>query len=762
MTTTKWIKTMSENVLDTPLTNGVDFVTPNPVVLSGDGTIFYVVANSKLIRYKYINNAWTSENFLAYSSNIAGSKFLPNFDYAYPVATSQDGNVLLFAKNGDPRSTKNKKLLITSYSNGEIVQVGSEITFTKQSNFNLDASSSYFIQRVFMSDDGVRFVVFTHGGMNTFVCSNGSWNLLPSSSDITSQHFAYDSYGSPDGGTTAVGGYMSKNGMYLVLLENLNPGYYSYDICVFKFDTQTNNWSLFKKIDTNKPWAQLFVSDTGDVIACESTYALYRYELNVTTNNYQLIVQTSYILSHPWDCTRTFMSADCNTYICRYRYIGSGTIPVQRFRRLKYSNGNWQLIDFSESVLPFYSSDQDNGGRLGMIYGLSSDGTTMLTTQDYFATSFNVYYNLPLPTLHLGDFISIKEKDVNFNNANTFVKAPTVGLNVSNKQYVDTKDAEVHALILASADSNTTSTTEYYDLLGQRQTVQSTLAIQVENLYQYFFNQSRVNAVLFESDINILNVGGCCLWLDGADSNSVITSGSYVSGWNDKSGLGYNFTQTNSANRPTYVTNAVNNHSIISFTRSNQNFLGGPKGFNLGTNSYSLFVVCDFTSNAYAGLFNISLYGPRNGRILMVGNGYNYGIGFVHSGIGELNISASDSGYRIIEMVINRAQGKDSYYHNGTKIGEQNYSPDNNYSYTDTNYFNMIVGGYNNWGGEINPPHNDYFFDGKIAEIVAFLNPYDMTDLKRQQIEGYLAKKWGIQSKLPSNHPYKTNSLIRL
>ena len=98
---------------------------------------------------------------------------------------------------------------------------------------------------------------------------------------------------------------------------------------------------------------------------------------------------------------------------------------------------------------------------------------------------------MPLPTLSLGGFASIKEADVTFNNANVFVKAPTLALNVSNKQYVDIADAEIHALILASATTDTTSTTEYYDLLGQRQTVQSTLATQIENLYQYFFDQSR-------------------------------------------------------------------------------------------------------------------------------------------------------------------------------------------------------------------------------------------------------------------------------
>jgi hypothetical protein len=274
-------------------------------------------------------------------------------------------------------------------------------------------------------------------------------------------------------------------------------------------------------------------------------------------------------------------------------------------------------------------------------------------------------------------------------------------------------------------------------------------------LYQYFFNQSRVDAVIIATTLNVLNVGGCCLWLDGADSSSVITSGSYVTGWNDKSTGGYNFTQTNSANRPTYSNNALNGNSVISFTRSNQNYLGGPNGFNLGTNSYSLFVVCNFTTASYAGLFNIALYGGANGRIVMVGDGYNYGMSFLRNGVGEGNVTASSNGYRIIEMVINRIEGRDSYYHNGSKIGENVYTPDNTVSILDTNNYNMIVGGYNNGSGGVNPPIDNYYLDGAIAEIVAFSNPYDMTNSTRQEIEGYLAKKWGIQSSLPNDHPFR-------
>ena len=44
-------------------------------------------------------------------------------------------------------------------------------------------------------------------------------------------------------------------------------------------------------------------------------------------------------------------------------------------------------------------------------------------------------------------------------------------------------------------------------------------------------------------------------------------------------------------------------------------------------------------------------------------------------------------------------------------------------------------------------------FDGKIGELIVLENASDETRLK---FEGYLAHKWGLADKLPSDHPYKT------
>jgi hypothetical protein len=45
------------------------------------------------------------------------------------------------------------------------------------------------------------------------------------------------------------------------------------------------------------------------------------------------------------------------------------------------------------------------------------------------------------------------------------------------------------------------------------------------------------------------------------------------------------------------------------------------------------------------------------------------------------------------------------------------------------------------------------FFVGDIYEVLVYTSV--PTQLQRQQVEGYLAWKWGLQATLPANHPYK-------
>lgn len=78
------------------------------------------------------------------------------------------------------------------------------------------------------------------------------------------------------------------------------------------------------------------------------------------------------------------------------------------------------------------------------------------------------------------------------------------------------------------------------------------------------------------------------LWLDADDLSTITESSNIVSQWDDKSGLGRNFSQGTSGNRPTLETNIQNGRSAISF--NGDKFLT----HDAGSNAIKLFPVTVF------------------------------------------------------------------------------------------------------------------------------------------------------------------------
>lgn len=536
---------------------------------------------------------------------------------------------------------------------------------------------------------------------------------------------------------------MTSDGSRIVISTIAGYSYYA------TWNSSTNNYNpLIKTLDdtprnlSNNQYANLGMSSNGNRIA----FCSYNQQ-NVPSfifadwngSNYDPYTTITALNGNLNLCSGGALSPDggcllVNAQQPMYGYFNSGI-------------GNFTgFVNIPSSIMPpliglYYIN----------IFTITHDGLHLfwnLNREDQTIKKIAISYSTP--ALYLGDKVTVRKLDVNFNDANVFVKDPTVGLHIATKQYVDAKVSATHALISTIESMETTSTTEYNDLIAERQLVQSDLATQINNLYQYFFNNSRTETVLFEpAFLNPLLIDGCCLWMDAADSSVIFKSGTSISGWNDKSGRGYNFIQTNPGQMPTYSTNALNDKSVISFTSTLQTYLGGPTGFEIGRNSYALFVVCKLDSAG--GVFNRAKYGGAPDRIIMFGN---YSAGLMHANMNETIRSYESIGgeYVIFEFIVNRVQGNDAIFVNGIKTIEQSYTPDINV-YSGAGEFNMIIGGYNNSTGGIDPPQPGLYLDGDIAEIVAYANPIDLTNEHRQKVEGYLASKWGLTSKLPGNHP---------
>jgi len=262
---------------------------------------------------------------------------------------------------------------------------------------------------------------------------------------------------------------------------------------------------------------------------------------------------------------------------------------------------------------------------------------------------------------------------------------------------------------------------------------QSTLAYFNSNV----FAGSRVypQTVLNRTRFSPRNIQSLDAWFDGADpfGNGVAPPpGTRISTWVDKSPNKNDATQTNVTFRPTMGS------SGISFNGTN-NFLSITDPSIVVNTRFTIFIVEQRLSNK---VYNMVLAGRNNSVNQNLHIGYNtntsFYIGFYanDAGYGVSGYNAGSEPFRIWSLIYNGTQR--IFYLNGASPG------------TSGNLINLQ--GWN--GGNIGffQTTNTYY-QGIVSEII-FTNP-SIDGFVRQQTEGYLAWKWGLQAQLPASHPYK-------
>ena len=218
-------------------------------------------------------------------------------------------------------------------------------------------------------------------------------------------------------------------------------------------------------------------------------------------------------------------------------------------------------------------------------------------------------------------------------------------------------------------------------------------------------------------------VGGCSLWLDGADSSTITLSGSTVSQWTDKSTSGNHATQSTTGNQPSYASSGI--------VFAGNQWLITPIGVNPTAESF--FIVFKTTNNLAEIFSGIN----GNSREVLVVSGVMY---LSRYGTNPVGLTPNGGSVSTNTVTMFNYQYTSSFVTlnlNGTTSGSG--TPPVTYSGTGTSYI----------GSSTYAPNNMY---GSIYEIIYYNS--SISDTRRQQIEGYLAWKWGLTSSLPSSHPY--------
>ena len=242
-------------------------------------------------------------------------------------------------------------------------------------------------------------------------------------------------------------------------------------------------------------------------------------------------------------------------------------------------------------------------------------------------------------------------------------------------------------------------------------------------------------------------VSGCSVWFDGADPNGngiVPANGTNISVWVDKSGNGTNATRA--ANFPTFANVSLNGLGTIRFAGASGTsiYLDTP-AFDFGTSQRSFFAVIQNTGPASGAASGPHWFYPRagNGTNSLSFAGWN-GIN-VQGTQGLLSYTLAKNTFLIISMQFGITSAVGEAFTNGTSVG----------TFTKTSggaSFANATSGYR-LGWITDEANANYNFDGNMAEIILFNR--GVPNSQRQQIEGYLAWKWGLQGSLSANHPYK-------
>ena len=269
----------------------------------------------------------------------------------------------------------------------------------------------------------------------------------------------------------------------------------------------------------------------------------------------------------------------------------------------------------------------------------------------------------------------------------------------------------------------------------------------------YYFEVNAVNCpgysppgitptISFIRTINPSEIPSLNFWLD-ATSITGVSCNAPISSWTDKSPSALVGTALNG---PLYITNSMNSNPVVRFNGTNQ-YINFGNVLNIGSNNISIFAVAKYRTTAAGNIISKSLRGGATNRYALVRDaGVMNGIIHGPSGVVTATTYADTStAVQLVELTWDRATN--SLYRNGTLQQALATVDTGNFV---SNYL-LYVAAYQNDTGVL--PSDGLYFDGDMAEIIMYSNV--LTTFRREQIEGYLAWKWGFQNNLYLGHPFR-------
>jgi hypothetical protein len=385
-------------------------------------------------------------------------------------------------------------------------------------------------------------------------------------------------------------------------------------------------------------------------------------------------------------------------------------------------NTTWPYVGVAWNGNTWVATNQ-GGGTANSIF-TSSDGTTWTARSQSFIPG-----NMWDVTWNGSAFYA-----VGVSNTSCIVIRSANGTNWSFMSNIDTNPNGSFMMRIASRKTNITLTNPALWSL--------TTPISNVNMNNYGLSNTR-NVVISRylgNYFNLSTISNLYAWYDATDINgdgTAYANGTIVTSWRDKSGSGRHLTGSGSNiiaydySRPAVLFNgtAMSNTSLTSFNST-------------GYNGYIVFALAPTVSN-----YEAFTLGPTGFRLLLDGSGSKPGgVGFGRfitsnsATTTTITFPAADSSNAIpfhVLSFLQNSNGTVSTFVNGSNNGSNTTT-----FTTSSNITNFTIN-----TGTI--PNGLY-----VSEVILY-NAVDSSpsSYARKEIEGYLAWKYGLQSRLVSGHP---------
>jgi YD repeat-containing protein len=227
------------------------------------------------------------------------------------------------------------------------------------------------------------------------------------------------------------------------------------------------------------------------------------------------------------------------------------------------------------------------------------------------------------------------------------------------------------------------------------------------------------------------------LWLDASNTGSITLNSVNVTQWKDLSGCGNSVSNVSASTQPLYIAGSATNLAAVCFNGSSSVLTASSHCLAIGTNPCTIYTVASIAPGA-VGCRCLFSYGTKN----------NLSMRSHYESCGGQNagVVSSDGDLWLNDNWTTQASILGSLFAKGYIYANFDGRPFSSMSAA----FNTSANTPLNIGR--NPDGGEYWF-GNLYEIIGANAA--LTTNHTQQIEGYLAWKWGLQTSLPANHPYR-------